>query len=873
MNSSPVWSLHWRDWTRADRRALIWFVLAPTLLFVIPALANHPAIDADNLIQNFPLRVLVGRQLDGGHLPLLNPYGNSGTPLLAGMNAGAAYPLTLLFAVLPAIAAWIINLVAVYVTCSLGVFSLLRWHGTSTRAAVFAAFAYAYGGSMIGQVVHLGVIQGFALLPWVILFFVSLARRLRESAPRGARGWSTHCGPWLFGGSGLWALVFLTGEPRAIAEAELLSVVMVLAVYLAPSSYRLRNARTRYTFALVSAVTVVGGVALAAVQLLPAWSYIHFSQRSVVTYSFFGAGSLAPRWSILFALPDALGGNGALGVTPFFAHYNLPEVTSYVGLLALCATAAFVARRQRRGWNASERDFTVYVAIAVVGLFASWGNDTVAGHLFRALPLFGSTRLQSRNAVLVDLGCCLLLGWWIDHLERRECSDRREWAALVPALGVAGLATLELGWGPWFVSHLGVSATASALATGLTLALVVHLVIALGALGILVVARRSPRLIGYLAVVLVVDLVTFSLFDATGLLGGPGPSMPSRGEATKVIAPQGRFALVDPQGIDTRLYRYLGEPNMNVFTGLASVQGYGALVSDIYGSVTGTHPQSSINECRVAEGTFRQLRLHTLVVASYLLVSHGNDAATTPRCAPVPTLRRSARYFGQPLDLRSVHVRTSHATASVRLQLLDARGRPEGKARRLNHGVVTWATPTWAAGVVVECPQPIRVTRVMTITSTRAHYFADGALDVALSSPRWRLRTTIDDVQSFVSTTVMPRMWLQHPVPGARVSSVRTSSWGDAWAMVSSPRPVVVVRSEAFLPGWRVTARNPRTGESVSEPVTRQGLVQRVRLPAGTWEIHYRYDAPYHEVGLVVSSVAFVSYVGLGWFLWRRRRE
>ena len=35
----------------------------PLVLFIIPALAGHPAIDADNLIQNFPLRVLAGRQL------------------------------------------------------------------------------------------------------------------------------------------------------------------------------------------------------------------------------------------------------------------------------------------------------------------------------------------------------------------------------------------------------------------------------------------------------------------------------------------------------------------------------------------------------------------------------------------------------------------------------------------------------------------------------------------------------------------------------------------------------------------------------------------------------------------------------------------
>jgi hypothetical protein len=58
----------------------------------LPALLGHPAIDGDNLIQNFPLRVLSGQQIASGHLPLFNPLANSGTPLLGGLNAGALYP-------------------------------------------------------------------------------------------------------------------------------------------------------------------------------------------------------------------------------------------------------------------------------------------------------------------------------------------------------------------------------------------------------------------------------------------------------------------------------------------------------------------------------------------------------------------------------------------------------------------------------------------------------------------------------------------------------------------------------------------------------------------------------------------------------------
>jgi hypothetical protein len=68
----------------------------------------------DDLTQNYPLRVLAGRQIASGQLPLFDPYIWSGSPLLADWNAGAAYPLTLLFAVLPSVAAWTLNLVATW---------------------------------------------------------------------------------------------------------------------------------------------------------------------------------------------------------------------------------------------------------------------------------------------------------------------------------------------------------------------------------------------------------------------------------------------------------------------------------------------------------------------------------------------------------------------------------------------------------------------------------------------------------------------------------------------------------------------------------------------------------------------------------------
>lgn len=873
---STPWSWRWRTWSKGERRALWWFLVVPTTLFVLPALLNHPAIDADNLIQNFPLRVLVGRQLDSGHLPLLDPYANAGTPLLAGMNAGAFYPLTLLFAIVPAIGAWLINMIAVYFVSALGTFALGRWHGLSTRASVIAALSYTYSGALVGQAVHLGVVQGFSLLPWTLWLLLSLARRLRDPLPVGYRAQWRALSPWLVSGSGLYALVFLTGEPRAIAEVELLSIVVVLAVVLLPSSYRLVNWRARGLYAATLAVSLVWSVAIAAIQLLPALSFIRFSERSVITYSFFGAGSLAPRWSILFGLPDVFGSNGALGVSGYFATYSLPEVTGYAGILALCAGASFLVQRTRRGWQDGERDFVLYLVVAVVGLFAAWGNYTVVGHLFRAIPLFGSTRLQSRNTVLVDLGLSMLLGWWINRLEHRP-TRRLRLGALAPPIVVGLFAIVMMVAGPWLVRHLGVARAQSALANGLTLAMVVHLLIALAVIALLLLGARVARLVPLLAVLLVVDLVTFAMFDATGLVGNGAPTEPNRAYASGVLTSQGRFALVDPSGAQTTLYRRLGEPNMNVFTGLASAQGYGALVSNFYDASTGTHPESGLSACHLGQGKFVQLRLNSLVLASSLLMGlrPNRDARD---CLTVPATTSSSRYFGEVLDVASVELTTSATATSSSVEsirFVDATGRPIGVTYLVaGSGAqqLTLPAPRRAAGMLVRSSQPTRLVRVGVTTPSGTHYYLDSDFALAVSSAKWRLSSTMGDVQVFRPTHLLPPAWLVHPNHGGAVTSVRTSQWGDAWVNVHTSHPRVLERSEAYLPGWRATAHNVKSGANLELKVERAGLIQRVLVPTGTWRIHFHYDAPNVEEGLGVSFVGVVAFVGALYLIWRRRR-
>ena len=775
----------------------------PLALFVIPALWGHPAIDADDLIQNFPLRVLAGRQLASGHLPLLDPLTNAGTPLLGGMNAGALYPLTAIFAVVPAIAAWIINLVVVYVTAAAGVFVLSRWHGLGTSPALAAGLTYAYSGAMVGQIVHLGVVQGFSFLPWVVVVLLALSRRLeRLERATPARQVAVVALPWALGFAVLWGLTFLTGEPRAIADVELVTLVVVPSVLVLRSSYWLSTWRARLAYLLTLGVGFAWGVGLGLVQLLPGWSFIHFSERATVSYSFFGAGSLPVRWSALLLTPTLFGGNGALGQQGYFANYNLPEVTGYAGVVALVAAAAFLTRLTRRGWRGSERDYTIYVVLGVVGLLATWGNFTPAGHLFRALPLFGSTRLQSRNVVVVDLALSLVLGWWFDRVQRGDATRaglgrRARWITAAPAAVVALFSLALIAWGPAIIKWIGISNGATSFASRLTLVNAIHVLVALAAFVLVVAALRTRGRLTALAVVLAVDLVAFSGFAATGLIGGPGPREPSRSAAVAVLGSSGRFALIDVAGIHTQEFRALGQPNMNVFTGLASVQGYGSLISTVYDASTGTHPQNMVSACHLGEGTFAQLRLSAVAVASQLLMRRG--AATTssgPSCVAATPSTSARRYFGELALVHSITLEAPDGEAisssPVRVRLLNASGVAIGAAlvaRPGHRAVLTLPAPARAAGFVVTAAQPLDIAHALVVTAgvDAGTFTLDGTFQQALDESSWRLETTTGTVAFFRALTVLPEVWL-HARQDGRVRSVRDASWGDTWVTVDLRR-------------------------------------------------------------------------------------
>jgi hypothetical protein len=891
-------TLNW--WRRSEHAwPVAVLVVVPVLAFAVPAVTGHPPISFDNLIQNFPLRTLSGADIRQGHLPLWNPTIWGGSPLLGGLNAGSFYPGTLLFAGLPAMAAWVLNVIGVYWAAGLGMYALLRQFSLRPTACLLAAVTYQFGGAMTGQLVHFGVVQAMAWMPLVVLAELRLSwavlgtgpspeYRVRPPAP-------TSPWPWVALLAAAIGLILLTGEPRGMGEAEI--VASFVLVWLAVRSYSgggvdlARRAR----FVAYGVVAAAWAAAIGAAQLLPGHTFILASQRANTDYAFFGAGSLKPSWTILMLVQNLWGGNAILGQPAYANTYNLPEVTGYVGLLPLVAFVVLAVRSFGPRSDSRARDWRPWLFLAVLGLLLTWGTFTPLGHVFAQIPFYNKLRLDSRSLGIVDLALAISFGFWLELFMAGEWRERvarrgrrlREVAApmLAPAAGLTA-AVVALALPATVLVEFGAN---PANAPGERPWMAAQAAVAGGAVLTVWAWRRwSPvaarRL---LTIVVVADLGLFALTCSTGMFSGGRPQ-PTRAVAAPVVGTTGRFAIVQPEPNINELSS-ISEPDLNALTGLDSVQGYGSIVSGHYEDETGTHFLSSMDPCALARGVFVPLRLSTLFVRAPSLITRLDPGAVASKPVPCPgappagTVAARTWYLGRDLVVQSVAVvvtgRSSSAATAPKIGLLSPSGTttwPTEHARATRTGwTVTLARPHHAVGIVAH-GQARRIADTSTLGATGGtRYALNGQFQDALGQTSWRPAGFFQDYARFRTDKIAPRVAVLD-APGATVRRVSTTEWGTETDVVDTPAAATVVRSEAYLAGWRVRAQPVGGGATLTLPVFAVGLVQGVRVPAGRWRLTFDYWPPGLTSGGIASALgvaALLAVAGVGLARRRRARE
>lgn len=843
---------------KGDRIALGVLLLVPVILYLPFSIVGHPLVPGDDLTQNYPLRVLSGDLLRAGHLPAWDPLIWSGTPLLAGWNAGALYPGTWLFAVLPGVAAWTVNLVAVSVVCGVGVYALLRLLSCQPLGSVLGALSFTYAGFMSGQLVHIGLVQGTGFTAWMLvgIELVVRARSLRRAA-----------GPVLLiaVSSGL---CVLAGEPRAISSA-----VIIAGVYVLGRTFGAPRRRAVRDLGLV-AVGAVIGTGISAIQWLPGLAFVTRSQRTLDAYQAFGAGSLA--WTTVahnLLAPFLLGGNGTFGQPLYAGGYNIPELTVGLGLLPLAAACAylpdvvrdaasaigrFVSPPAKRPSDATPperpgRRLGVWYVMAGVGLVLTFGTTTPVGRVLVKIPLFGGERLQNRNAVIFDLAFAVLLGFFVDDLAAARdpsvrppvlATWRRRAFALVPPVACLALIAVAYLYPLGVERRFGVGHETTDFFVRLDpyLGVTAGLAIAIGM--VLGLSHRLP-VRARIAMLAVLSCAETGVYLANASYGTApsavlaGPTSASR--ALSSLTGGGRIAVYNPRVLPTpqapQASSEVGSPDLNVLRGLPSIQGYGSIVSGTYQDATSTHDLQDLDPAALHDGLANALDLSVLLtlptyLAQVLPPHSAIPVAGAPEAtgsgkpglgsdAPAPQLlssgpwtvasRAAATWFlPSVVSVVRVTVVLNAIRAQRPTEVAIGLGRPGAATVYHSAAVVNGqahlvlAAVQRAETVVVRNPgsRPVSVGAVLAVTRRPGErLLLNGALQGAMPTPQWSFSELLGPYSVFVNHDPSGLAWLQPAdststgAPSAAEGSVTTTLEGSSGA----EQMVVTSKAPALL--------------------------------------------------------------------------
>jgi hypothetical protein len=453
---------------RGDAAVALGLLLLPLVVFAPLALVRATFYYHDVQHYFYPYHRLAADLIAQGHPPLWNPYAFSGIPLIGDGQTALFYPPNWLFFFLPGVAALNYDVLLQFCIAGLGMYLAMRSLELQGLPAFVAAVAYMFGGFMTARVIHLSILSGAALLPWV---FFGVERALRATRLR-----------WVAVAAVVVAVQTVAGHPQVpIYTALALSLYTVLrAVERTITTGRWRwLVRLPLRFAAIYTL----GYGLAAIQLLPWIELVRLSPRAAeASFEFvFGSSMHGSEW-LLFLFPYLY---GSIEVGPYAAQsmdiataVKTWEHSAYVGILPLALALVGLlglarlplSDTQTRSHGEPEpmpvaagvyrRWFTLcyFALVLLMGVLLAAGWHTPLAELIYATPVIGKLRDVERAIVLAAFALTALAGFGMQRLIEPAHARRPGLLVIAVALVLIPVAVVVFAQQTTYPSLLGIEA-------------------------------------------------------------------------------------------------------------------------------------------------------------------------------------------------------------------------------------------------------------------------------------------------------------------------------------------------------------------------------------------------------------------------------
>lgn len=346
---------------RNDFAAILLLILTTTLFFADVLFGDGRFFIRDLSSFYFPTKMIIREVFLSGEFPFWNPYYSAGQPMAANPEYEIFYPLQLLILLPDYDLGFRLHILIHYYIATIGFYVLLRSMSLQMWSALVGSVSLGLGGLFHSFGNLLPILFAAAWMPWIFLF---VRRFLLRPNRRD------------FGAAALLlGLQATVGEPTTLVQTWFL-----IGTYALYRGWHQRNGsrvRSLLRSVLFAGLMVAAGIAVGAVQLIPAADHVGDSARSR-PFSF----EVITGWSMLWIRPLEL-------IYPhFFGHvtsanpwipsywagarypvYSIPFLFSiYFGFLpAAILLCAFLVRQKGAG---------LVLAISVIALILALGRNT-----------------------------------------------------------------------------------------------------------------------------------------------------------------------------------------------------------------------------------------------------------------------------------------------------------------------------------------------------------------------------------------------------------------------------------------------------------------------------------------------------------------
>lgn len=334
-----------------------------------------------------------------GERTVWSPLLASGWPIHADPLAQIWYPVSIVLGKIPLPLGWNLYIISGYSLCSVFLYLYVRLITAKRFPAIVAALVFPLSGCMLGEVRHAPIIHSMAYLMALLFVLEKLSRR-------------SSCA-WLSAGIAALGFCVLNGHMQMVVY-----VLVVLVLYTVFRALTMKEGQSR--FLLNIAAIICAGLAIGAIQILPAWELTKFSVRSKFAFIDFLSYACHPIQAIGLVTPNVFGAmNSTFFKIPYFGLDFRPPHFMYFGLLPMITFCAALLLTR------SNAITLFWLIMGVMAFLLCFGNATPLAWILYNIPPFGYFRALSLFYPIAAASFAIVCGCVLSRLMDERPTRRR----------------------------------------------------------------------------------------------------------------------------------------------------------------------------------------------------------------------------------------------------------------------------------------------------------------------------------------------------------------------------------------------------------------------------------------------------------------